>query len=71
MAVRCCSLEKDAADKAKKASYNASKAALHAYGNTLRAEMKPFGLVPLWTGLAHFILSGYPLTERLVSASLT
>lgn len=24
------------------ASYNASKAALHAYGNTLRAEMKPF-----------------------------
>lgn len=27
-----------------KASYNASKAALHHYGNTLRAEMKPFGV---------------------------
>lgn len=27
------------------ASYNASKAALHHYGNTLRAELKPFGLV--------------------------
>ncbi|TAQ85506.1 hypothetical protein B7494_g6165 [Chlorociboria aeruginascens] len=26
------------------ASYNASKAALHHYGNTLRAEMKPFGV---------------------------
>ncbi|KAL7625209.1 NADPH-dependent 1-acyl dihydroxyacetone phosphate reductase [Parahypoxylon ruwenzoriense] len=25
-------------------SYNASKAALHHYGNTLRAEMKPFGV---------------------------
>ncbi len=28
----------------RKASYNASKAALHHYGNTLRAEMKPFGV---------------------------
>lgn len=26
------------------ASYNASKAALHHYGNTLRVEMKPFGV---------------------------
>ena len=25
------------------ASYNATKAALHHYGNTLRVEMKPFG----------------------------
>ncbi len=25
------------------AAYNASKAALHHYGNTLRVEMKPFG----------------------------
>lgn len=25
------------------ASYNASKAALHHYGNTLRVEMRPFG----------------------------
>ena len=25
------------------ASYNASKAALHHYGNTLRVEMSPFG----------------------------
>lgn len=27
------------------ASYNASKAALHHYGNTLRVEMRPFGYV--------------------------
>ena len=27
------------------ASYNATKAALHHYGNTLRAELKPFGCV--------------------------
>lgn len=29
------------------ASYNASKAALHHYGNTLRVEMRPFGYGPL------------------------
>lgn len=29
------------------AVYNASKAALHQYGNTLRIEMEPFGY--LWT----------------------
>lgn len=29
------------------ASYNATKAALHHYGNTLRAELKPFGCVAL------------------------
>ena len=27
------------------ASYNATEAALHHYGNTLRAELKPFGCV--------------------------
>lgn len=26
-------------------TYNASKAALHAYGNTLRVELAPFGFV--------------------------
>lgn len=31
------------------ASYNATKAALHHYGNTLRVEMKPFGCVYLPT----------------------
>lgn len=29
------------------ASYNATKAALHHYGNTLRAELKPFGCVTM------------------------
>ncbi|PQE34042.1 short chain dehydrogenase protein [Rutstroemia sp. NJR-2017a WRK4] len=59
------------------AAYNASKAALHHWGNTLRAELKPFGvrvLVVISGEVGTNILkrdSGRKLPEGIVSPSQT
>lgn len=48
------------------AAYNASKAALHHYGNTLRVEMRPFGYEHQLSGIS---VTCRELTLHAASAS--